>query len=110
MEINEFFHARITQLDHFDSTIELIQKALKEKSDLEEQFKNSCFVQLVYAVEGLTWSIQLVHNLLLRLMKIRENEEEGSMYFKLCEEQFKFGKEDFSLIIGLKFGNNKAAK
>jgi len=108
LEITEFLHTRITRLDHFNLIVELIQKALKEKHNLEEQFKKSCFGQTVYGVQGLTWSIQLIHSLLLRVMKIREKDKEGSMYFKLCGEQFKFGNEEFALITGLKFGNSKA--
>ena len=43
-------------------------------------------------------------------MKIRKNDEEGFMYFKLCGEQFKFGKEKCALISGLKFDNCKTIK
>lgn len=43
LEIKEFFHARITRLDHFKETVEGIRVTLRHKPDLEEQFKASCF-------------------------------------------------------------------
>ncbi|XP_052176615.1 uncharacterized protein LOC127790924 [Diospyros lotus] len=110
LEINKFFNARITRLDHFDATVELIRKALKKKPELEEQFKNSAFGHLVYDLDGLTWSNQLVHSLLLRLLTREDNDEVGSLCFRICGKDVKFGREEFALITGLKFGNIESAK
>jgi len=106
LEVNKFFTARISRLDHFEGIVEGIRRTLMGKPHLEEQFKASAFGQIVYGVEGLKWSIQLVHKLLLSLLK--QTDEERSLCFRLRGGDIKFGKDEFALITGLKFGNSEA--
>ena len=105
VEVNKFFTARITRLDHFEGIVKGILRTLNQKTHLEELFKAFAFDQLVYGVDGLKWSIQLVYKLLLSLLK--QTNEEGSLCFRLRPQDIKFERAEFALITRLKFGNNE---
>jgi len=108
LEVNKFFTARVTRHYHFKGTVEGIWRTLNQKPHLEEQFKAYAFGQIIYGVEGLKQSIQLVHKLLLSLLK--QIDEEESLCFRFKGGDIKFENDEFALITRLKFGNSEATK
>ncbi|KAF3445278.1 hypothetical protein FNV43_RR14973 [Rhamnella rubrinervis] len=94
---DQFFQARVTRFSSL-KVIENIKKKLNENQ--MKLFRESCFGHFL-EMHDIHFSGGIVHHLLMRQLKTQKTEE---MWFGFDGKYARFGKTEFCLIAGLRFG------